>query len=65
MAVSRGHVDDGHQRFRVSGTGWAIFFGAITIIRGIVVLAWPFGVSIDDLAADVEQLLDRQPADGY
>ena len=29
---------------------------------GHVVLAWPFGVSIDDLAADIEQLLDRQQA---
>jgi hypothetical protein len=29
------------------------------------VLAWPFGVSIDDLAADIDQLLDRQPAGGY
>jgi uncharacterized membrane protein HdeD (DUF308 family) len=24
------------------GRGWAIFFGAISIIAGIVVLAWPF-----------------------
>jgi protein SCO1/2 len=32
---------------------------------GHVVLAWPFGVSIDDLAADIDQLLDRQPAGGY
>jgi len=24
------------------GRGWAIFFGVITIIAGIVVLAWPF-----------------------
>ena len=32
---------------------------------GHVVLAWPFGVSIDDLAADIEELLDRQPAGGY
>jgi protein SCO1 len=32
---------------------------------GHVVLAWPFGVSIDDLAADVDQLLDRRPAGGY
>jgi protein SCO1/2 len=27
---------------------------------GHVVLAWPFGVSIDDLAADIEFLLDQQ-----
>ena len=27
---------------------------------GHVVLAWPFGVSIDDLAADIDQLLDRR-----
>ena len=32
---------------------------------GHVVLAWPFGVSIDDLAADIDQLLDQQPAGGY
>lgn len=32
---------------------------------GHVVLAWPFGVSKDDLAADVGQLLDQQPASGY
>ena len=32
---------------------------------GHVVLAWPFGVSIDDLAADIDQLLDHQPAGGY
>jgi protein SCO1 len=32
---------------------------------GHVVLAWPFGVSIDDLAADIDQLLDRRPAGGY
>ena len=32
---------------------------------GHVVLAWPFGVSIDDLAADIDQLLDRQRAGGY
>jgi protein SCO1/2 len=31
---------------------------------GHVVLAWPFGVSIDDLAADIDQLLDRQPVGG-
>jgi protein SCO1 len=31
---------------------------------GHVVLAWPFGVSIDDLAADIDQLLDRQPEGG-
>ena len=32
---------------------------------GHVVLAWPFGVSIDDLAADIDQLLDHQAAGGY
>ena len=32
---------------------------------GHVVLAWPFGVSIDDLAADIEQLLDGQRAGAY
>jgi protein SCO1/2 len=32
---------------------------------GHVVLAWPFGVSSDDLAADIDQLLDRRPAGGY
>ena len=32
---------------------------------GHVVLAWPFGVSKDDLAADIDQLLDQQPAGGY
>ena len=31
---------------------------------GHVVLAWPFGVSIDDLAADIDQLLDHQAAGG-
>jgi protein SCO1/2 len=31
---------------------------------GHVVLAWPFGVSVDDLAADIDQLLDRPSADG-
>ena len=31
---------------------------------GHVVLAWPFGVSKDDLAADIGQLLDQQPASG-
>ena len=31
---------------------------------GHVVLAWPFGVSIDDLAADIDQLLDRRPVGG-
>jgi len=31
---------------------------------GQVVLAWPFGVSIDDLAADIDYLLDYQPAGG-
>ena len=31
---------------------------------GHVVLAWPFGVSIDDLAADIDYLLDHQPAGG-
>ena len=31
---------------------------------GHVVLAWPFGVSIDDLANDVDYLLDHQPASG-
>jgi protein SCO1/2 len=31
---------------------------------GRVVLAWPFGVSVDDLAADIDQLLDRPSADG-
>ena len=29
---------------------------------GQVVLAWPFGVSIDDLAADIDELLDQQSA---
>jgi protein SCO1 len=29
---------------------------------GQVVLAWPFGVSIDDLAADIDQLLDSPQA---
>ncbi len=29
---------------------------------GEVVLAWPFGVSIDDLAADIDELLDQQSA---
>jgi protein SCO1 len=29
---------------------------------GHVVLAWPFGVSIDDLAADIDQLLDSPQA---
>lgn len=27
---------------RHPGRGWAIFFGVITVIAGIVVLAWPF-----------------------
>jgi len=31
---------------------------------GHVVLAWPFGVSIDDLAKDVEYLLDHQSTSG-
>jgi protein SCO1/2 len=31
---------------------------------GHVVLAWPFGVSIDDLAKDVDYLLDHQSAGG-
>jgi protein SCO1/2 len=31
---------------------------------GHVVLAWPFGVSKDDIASDVDQLLDQQPAGG-
>lgn len=31
---------------------------------GRVVLAWPFGVSIDDLAADIDYLLDHGPAGG-
>jgi protein SCO1 len=30
---------------------------------GQVVLAWPFGVSIDDLAKDIDQLLDNGAAD--
>jgi uncharacterized membrane protein HdeD (DUF308 family) len=27
---------------RLPGRGWAIFFGVVTVIAGIVVLAWPF-----------------------
>jgi len=32
---------------------------------GHVVLAWPLGVGIDDLAADFDQLLGHKPSGGY
>jgi protein SCO1/2 len=32
---------------------------------GHVVLAWPFGVSKDDIAADIDQLLSQKSAGGY